>query len=103
MGCVVCSGTGTVRSPVLKISMLMGGGFDCSLIGQEQPCLKFLRFHMGSQGADHILNTPALRGMLASHSAGKLNDFIAQLGDQSTPERTYAKLGQSYLSQVMYT
>jgi hypothetical protein len=58
---------------------------------------------LGSQAANDILNTPDFRGMLDSAGVGKLNDFLSQLGDRSAPERTDALLGQSYISQVLYT
>jgi hypothetical protein len=61
-----------------------------------------LRFHLGSQAANKLLNTPELRQMLDGRCVEKLNDFLGQLGNRVALERTYALLGQSYLSHVMY-
>jgi hypothetical protein len=96
-------GTGAVHSPVLKISMHIGGGFACTLADKQQPMhLMMLRFHLGTQASNLLLSTPDLRRMLDTNCVGKLNDFLRQLGNRSAPERTYALLGQSYLSRVMY-
>ena len=95
--------TGAVHSPVLKISMHIGGGFACTLADKQQPMhLMMLRFHLGTQASNLLLSTPDLRRMLDTNCVGKLNDFLRQLGNRSAPERTYALLGQSYLSRVMY-
>lgn len=61
-----------------------------------------LRFHLGSQAVNQLLNTPDLRQMLDGRCVEKLNDLIGQLGSRVATERTYALLGQSYLSHVMY-
>ncbi len=43
-------GTEAVHSPVLKISMHIGGGFACTLVDKEQPVdLRMLRFHLGTE------------------------------------------------------
>jgi len=96
-------GTGAVHSPVLKIlPHLRGRGFDCTLADKEQPRLKMLRFHLGSQAANRLLSEQEWRRMLDSTCISKLNNFLSQLGSHAAPERSYALLGQSYLSQVMY-
>ena len=95
-------GTGAIHSPVLKITMRLGGRFPCTLAGKEQPNLPFLRFHVGSDAARQLLSQQNLRGLLDRGCINKLNDFLGQLGECQSPERTYALLGQSYLSQVMY-
>ena len=40
--------------------------------------------------------------MLDSTCVWTVNDFLSQLGRHTTPERTYALLGQCYLFLVMY-
>ena len=96
-------GTGAIHSPVLKITMHLGGGFPCTLAGKEQPRLPMLRFHVGSDAARQLLDTQNLRSMLDDNCIRRLNDFLQQMGDRRhSPERTYALLGQSYLSEVMY-
>ena len=95
-------GTGAIHSPVLKITMHLGSGFPCTLAGKEQPRLPMLRLHVGSDAARQLLNTWNLRSMLDENYIHKLNDFLQQIGDRHSPERTYALLGQSYLSEVMY-
>jgi len=103
---IVSSSRGTdpeaVHSPVLKIKIRIGRRFTCTLADKQQPVLTMLRFQLGSQAANKLLNTPNLREMLDDNCVTKLNNFITQLGGRSTPERTYALLSQSYLSQVMY-
>jgi hypothetical protein len=94
-------GTGAVHSPVLKISMHLGLEFSCSLGGKEQPRLKFLRFHMGSKGINHILETPQLVALLDPGCVATLIATRNQLAG-TAPERTYALLGQSYLQKVIY-
>ena len=96
-------GTGAVHSPVLKIKRRMGGKFPCILAGKDQPRLEMLRFHLGSQAANRLLD-PALgyRRLLDANSLTKLTDFISVLGARESRERSYALLGQSYLRQVMY-
>ena len=95
-------GTGAIHSPVLKITMRLGGRFPCTLAGKEQPSLPFLRIHVGSAAARQLLSNQNVRRLLDGGCINKLNDFLGQLGDRQSPERTYALLGQSYLSQVMY-
>lgn len=94
-------GTGSVHSPVLKISMHLGLEFSCSLAGKDQPALKFLRFHMGSQGINHMLDTPELSALLDPGCIATLTATRNQLAG-TAPERTYALLGQSYLRKVFY-
>mmetsp|Transcript_40331 Transcript_40331/g.97342 ORF Transcript_40331/g.97342 Transcript_40331/m.97342 type:complete len:286 (+) Transcript_40331:61-918(+) len=97
-------GTGAVHSPVLKIRMILGG-FACTLGGRGQQIqLPLLRFHVGSLAANTLLNTERYRAMLDDNCVGKLNNFLRQVGRNHvvSPERTYALLGQSYLSRVMY-
>jgi hypothetical protein len=94
-------GTGSVHSPVLKVKKHFGN-FPCTLAGKEQPPFTMLRFHLGSQAANQLLNTPELRQMLDGRCVEKLNDFLGQLRNRVALERTYALLGQSYLSHVMY-
>lgn len=95
-------GTGAVHSPVLKIIIRIGRRFTCTLAEKRQPGLTMLRFQLGSQAANQLLNTPNLRETLDENCVTKLNDFITQLGGHTAPERTYALLGQSYFSEVMY-
>jgi hypothetical protein len=95
-------GTGAVHFPVLNILIRIGTRFTCTLADIHAPGLTMSRFQLGSQAANQLLNTPNLRRMLDENCATKLNDFMTQLGDRSAPERTYALLGQSYFSQVMY-
>jgi hypothetical protein len=95
-------GTGAVHFPVLNILIRIGTRFTCTLADIHAPGLTMSRFQLGSQAANQLLNTPNLRRMLDENCATKLNDFITQLGDRSAPDRTYALLGQSYFSQVMY-
>jgi hypothetical protein len=95
-------GTGAVHSPILKILIRIGRRFTCTLADKQQPGLTMLRFQLGSQAANQLLNTPNLRETLDENCVTKLNDFVTQLGGRSAPERTYALLGQSYFSQVMY-
>ena len=61
-----------------------------------------LRFHVGSHAARQLLDTENLRSMLDEKCIHRLNDFLQQIGDRHSPERTYVLLGQSYLSEVMY-
>jgi hypothetical protein len=94
-------GTRAVHSPVLKISMHLGLEFSCSPGGKEQPRLNFLRFHMGSQGINHILETPQLVALLDPGCVATLIATRNQLAG-TAPERTYALLGQLYLHKVLY-
>ena len=95
-------GPGAIHSPVLKIKLRLGGEFPLTLANKEQPPLAILRFHIGSQAANMLLNTHHYRAMLDANSVTKLNDFRGALGDRTSPERTYALLGQSNFSRVMY-
>lgn len=95
-------GTGAIHSPVLKINMRLGGEFPLTLAGKAQPPIQFLRFHVGSQAVNQLLNNQGFRTMLDDRSINKLNDFRSALGARVSPERTYALLGQSYFSRVMY-
>lgn len=95
-------GTGAVHSPVLKIKLRLGGEFPLTLAGKDQPHIEFLRFHLGSEAVNQLLNNQGFRNMLDDSSINKLNDFRSALGDMVSPERTYALLGQSYFSRVMY-
>lgn len=93
-------GTGAVHSPVLKIKKRIGQ-FACTLAGKVQPSLHMLRFHLGSQAANVLLNNRNLRQMLDDNCVTKLIDFLGKLSGSTSPERTYALLGQSYLSHVI--
>lgn len=99
-------GTGAVHSPVLKIKALMiGSGFPCVLAGNEQPRVAYLRFHLGSEAAQHILNDEEMKGMLQPQHLETLFAFTAQLtvlGADVAPERKHVLLGQLYLEHVLY-
>ncbi|KAL7555522.1 hypothetical protein ACA910_020311 [Epithemia clementina (nom. ined.)] len=96
-------GTGAIHSPVLKIKPRIGPNFTCVLAGKVQPNLNMLRIHIGSRAANRLLNTQEYRSKLDEASINKLRDFLSEIGDHRTaPERTYALLGQSYMSHVTY-
>ena len=95
-------GTGAIHAPVLKIKLRLGREFPLTLAGKAQPPIGMLRFHIGSEAVNQLLNNQGYRSMLDARSINKLTDFLSALGDRVSPERTYALLGQSYFSRVMY-
>lgn len=99
--CVLFAGYWSYTLSGPEDKMHLKNGFPCTLAGKEQPRLPMLRFHVGSQAAHMLLDTPNFRVMLDADCINKLNDFLQQLGNRPSPERTYALLGQSYLSQVV--
>jgi hypothetical protein len=50
-------GTGAVHTPVLKILILIGRRFTCTLADIHQPGLTMLRFQLGSQAANQLEHT----------------------------------------------
>jgi len=57
---------------------------------------------VGSQAANQLSTAQNYRTILNETSINKLTDFLRELSDRAFPERTYALLGQSFLSHVSY-
>jgi hypothetical protein len=93
-------GTGAVHSPVLKIKKHCLG-FHCTFADKPQPSLDMLRFHLGSKACSKLLQDD-FKLMLTPPSIDKLSKFLRQIGNIECPERTYALLGQSYFSRVLF-
>jgi hypothetical protein len=97
-------GTGALHSPVLKIKKCWSAGFRCTLADKEQPReLNLLRIHLGRQACERIL-AEYTTTMLDQACIEQLTEFLRQiqLGGHTAPERSYALLGQSYLTHVFY-
>lgn len=89
------SGTGAVPSPTLIISRIDGDVVgDIYLCGRKVHSTFFLRFHLGSESAQKLIDC----GRLDDFDRKQLTAFLARLDGESFPERCHVLLGQSVLS-----
>ena len=86
------------QSLTLKISSIGGSHFKVSLcenLLSETLEFPFLRFHLCSEDAQHLHDTPQFRKRLPSGGTEKLEKFLES--KQVIPRRTHALIGQIML------
>ena len=88
---------GAVHSPTLIINRIDGVAVgNIVLSGRHVAECMYLRFHLGSESAQMLINHPRLD----SNESQKLQGFLDKLGEgHSSPERTQVFLGQAVLSK----
>lgn len=91
-------GTGPIHCPVLKIEGMMEsvGNMRFSLTGY-QAALPFIRFHLGSEEAQWLINNP---GGLDRRDCLHLRSFLDRLHGVPVKGRKIALLGQSILRNI---
>jgi hypothetical protein len=94
------SSFGTRNVPVLEIKKHTLG-FNLTLANKTQPSLDVLVFILGSKACKMLLQDD-YKVMLKSSCITILKSYLGQIGDSEVPERTFAVLGLSYLSQVFF-
>ena len=89
---------GVINSPTLLIYCPESNDDvgELWLAGRSVVQMKALRFHLGKSSANQLLNARSL----ADTEKAKLREFLHDLGDRDSDERSYVRLGQSVLTQV---